>query len=34
MKDIILAVITLILILAMLTLVGTAIASQVFKGAF
>jgi hypothetical protein len=34
MKDIILGVITLILIVAMLTLVGTAIASQVFKGAF
>ena len=34
MKDIILGVITLILIVAMLTLVGTAIASQVFKGVF
>ena len=34
MKDIILGVITLILIVAMLTLVGTAIASQIFKGAF
>ena len=34
MKDIILGVITLILIVAMLTLVGTAIASQVFKGTF
>ena len=34
MKDIILAVITLILILAMFILVGTAIASQVFKGVF
>ena len=34
MKDIILAVITLILILAMFTLVGTAIAAWVFKGVF
>ena len=34
MKDIILGVITLILIVAMLTLVGAAIASQVFKGVF
>jgi hypothetical protein len=34
MKQTILGIITLILILAMLILVGTAIASQVFKGAF
>lgn len=34
MKQTILGIITLILILAMLTLVGTAIAAQIFKGAF
>lgn len=34
MKDIILAVITLIITLAAVMVVGTAIASQIFKGAF
>lgn len=34
MKDIILAVITLIITMAAVIVVGTAIASQIFKGAF
>jgi hypothetical protein len=34
MKDIILAVITLIITMAAVMVVGTAIASQIFKGAF
>jgi len=34
MKDIILSVITLIITMAAVVVVGTAIASQIFKGAF
>ena len=34
MKDIILAVITIIITMAAIMVVGTAIASQIFKGAF
>jgi hypothetical protein len=34
MKDIILAVITIIITMAVIMVVGAAIASQIFKGAF
>ena len=34
MKDIILAVITIIITMAAIMVVGTAIASQIFKGTF